>query len=286
MDTAPDCRDGLLAHVVLTRFAVRLTEDAAAPSDEWIARRRRLFEAYCLPSMQAQTRQDFRWVLFVDPGISETSRAELASYRSVLPGIVVADLSPDDPLGYERAVRALLPDEATAVVTTRIDNDDAVSVDHIARIREAVAGVAADERRAFVFTSGYELSAGRLYWRPFPRSPFASLVEPTLGTLSTVMGAGHEALDAVAPVTELAGDAAWLQVVHGDNILNRVRGVRVPRSRLHGAFVVADEALYRPESRLGLLAGVPASYARLGWDVATNPRYLKKVVALLTGQRG
>lgn len=270
------------AHVLLTRFAVRLAPLDPVPSPAWIAERCRLFETYCLPSVKAQSGTNFVWLLLVDPQIDAESRSRLEAYSGQMSAIKVADYVSGS---YESLVRAVTSDTAAAIITTRIDNDDAVSRDHISRVRAAAAAVPEGERKAFVFTSGYELSEGRLYWRPFPRSPFSSLIEPSTSPLSTIMAAGHEQIDELAPVVELGSPAAWLQVVHGGNVLNRVRGVRVPRNRLRGAFSVADDSLYQPEPVLSLALGIPGSYLRLAADLARNPRYRAKVRALLAGRR-
>jgi hypothetical protein len=54
-------------HVLLTRFNVRYVEDPNAPSigtdPDWLARRFELFERYCLPSVIAQSAQNFSWII-------------------------------------------------------------------------------------------------------------------------------------------------------------------------------------------------------------------------------
>jgi hypothetical protein len=52
----------------------------------------------------------------------------------------------------------------------------------------------------------------------------------------------------VGPVEQVEGPAAWLQVVHGGNVSNKVRGRRVPPAAAEGRFPAAALADLRPGS--------------------------------------
>jgi hypothetical protein len=80
------------------------------------------------------------------------------------------------------------------------------------------------------------LSAGRLYSLKYVSNPFISLVErikPTLeGELRTILCGEHSQLSALGNIKRIETDSTWLQVIHGKNISNRVRGIRQPIQKL------------------------------------------------------
>jgi hypothetical protein len=270
--------------VVLTRFATRLAPELPPPSRSWVESRFDLFERYCLASMRANCQDGYLWLLLVDPELPADLLQRIADYEReftqirVLP---VASFSDRDTIAAH--IASTLTTADTAVLTTRLDSDDAVSVDFIERLRAAAACVPPAEKRVIVFSHGYELKGSRLYWRIFPRSPFASLLEPigAAAELQTILNADHEDVDALAPVTVLGAPPAWIQVIHGGNVLNRVRGLRAPRARLLGRFAVNDAALETPESIVQFVIGWIYSVIRLAGLIIATPRYWAKVGEVL-----
>src|ERR1700677_1263076 len=76
-------------HVVLTQYFTRSIED---PGDlgrrlgniaEWLENRLVLFKRYCLPSVMAQSNQDFTWLLYFD---ETTPEAYLRRIRDLIAG--------------------------------------------------------------------------------------------------------------------------------------------------------------------------------------------------------
>lgn len=59
-----------MQHFILTRFNLNLwhkdKNDNEINRNEWLAYRLNLFETYCLPSVVAQTEQNFKWIILVD----------------------------------------------------------------------------------------------------------------------------------------------------------------------------------------------------------------------------
>lgn len=276
-------------HVVITRFATRLVPDGPAPDRGWVESRFDLFERYCLSSMQSQDRRDFVWLLLIDPELDDDLSRRIQQYESVFAPIRVVRVgSFDDTAMIAKHVLDGVTVDHNSVLTTRLDNDDAVSTDFVSRLREAAARVPAGERRVIVYTHGYELAQGRLYWRIFPRSPFASLLEPAvlMRAPETVLATEHEQVDALAPVISLGAPPAWIQVVHGGNVLNRVRGIRVPRKRLAGCFVIDDSSVSGRERAGPLLIAMLGSVLRLSWQLVTTPRYWAKVGEVVGVGRG
>ncbi len=158
------------------------------PRPEYIARRWPLFERFTLRSLCSQTVQDFGVVLLYD------HRLCIDDYLSASPGVhQLGDrfrAVPIEPIdfrgsGVERSFWLARPEEDRAILdlvgdarrifVTHVDSDDALAVDHLARVRDVrvTPGL-----QAVVPTDGYVLhaSTGRVRRYHAPSPPFFSLV--------------------------------------------------------------------------------------------------------------
>ena len=133
-----------------------------------------------------------------------------------------------------RAVLAADGRQAPWLLSTRLDNDDGLAVDFTARVHAAVAAAPA-RRAAFNLTNGYIFDGRRTYALAHPSNAFASLLEPW-ETARTVFDVQHMHLAEAGPVVQVDGPGGWLQVVHGGNVSNKIRGRRVPPAELAGRF--------------------------------------------------
>jgi hypothetical protein len=213
----------------MTRFNVRYAENPATPSigldPGWLADRFRLFDKYCLPSVMAQTEQNFHWILFFDSATPEPFAARARALARERAGIVPI-FSPALPLPLVRKyVRGILPATTEWLLTTRLDNDDGLHADYVATVQAAQRF---DRAEVLNCPAGIILRGNRAYLRQHPSNAFISLSEPfsefqTIFSISRHISA-HERY----PVRQLVASPRWLQVVHDKNISNRVRGWRIP----------------------------------------------------------
>lgn len=246
-----------VVHVILTRFnlATPGRESAIRNQPGWLAGRFALFERYCLPTVAAQqgARQgrDFRWIVYFDEATPEPFRARIAACRAVCDfHPYFTPIFPGERWGISaRAVLAAEGREAPWLLSTRLDNDDGLAVDFVARVQAAASSVPAG-RVAFNVTEGYVFDGARAYAHAHPSNAFASLVEPW-ASARTVSDHQHMHLGETAPIVQVGGPGGWLQVVHGGNVSNKIRGRRVPAAELAGRF----------PARLAL--GAPASAAAI-----------------------
>lgn len=262
-----------LCHVVLTRFAVRTGVQSQTPSAQWLQQRCSIFERFCLPSVTAQG-QGFDWLLFYDSSIPARWQDVILGYGESWPAIVpVAVDKPWDPGIARDAAWSRMPSGCDVLMTTRLDNDDAISVDYVSRLKEVASS---GFRGAVVFDWGFTLADSKVYLQPLLRGPFASMivdVDRKRG-LRTVYDYEHEALDDVMPVRHLGCPCAWLQVVHGENLANKVRGVRVPRRVLRSRFA-APWATSNAEPAGPLLADMLLTGARFAVGLVGRERRSK-----------
>lgn len=101
-------------------------------------RRFAFFERLCLPSLAAQTDQDFRLVVLIGTSMPMRFRTRLKGLAAQYPFIQICALEPHGPLNStKRAYRRGLLDGADFMTGFRIDDDDAVAIDYIEKTRAA-----------------------------------------------------------------------------------------------------------------------------------------------------
>jgi hypothetical protein len=216
-----------LDHVLLTRFNLPTggVEGLIRAREGWLRERVGLFEAYCAPSVHSQTCQDFRWIIYFDPDSPEwlndwISRNAPGRFTPVFRSSVSSDDVVID-------IRTFLGGGSSMLVTSNIDNDDSFALDFVERIQSAASPT---ERTALYITCGLIKNGTRIYLRRDTRNAFCSVIE-SWESPSTCWCDWHNLLGNSMKVVQLDGDPGWLQVVHGRNVSNRVRGRLVSPSR-------------------------------------------------------
>lgn len=214
-------------HVLLTRFNLPTlgAESTIRAKDGWLQDRVGLFERYCLPSVTAQTNPDFHWVLYFDPESPAWLRERISRWESdervhpIFREAVSHDELMDDLAKVSGARRDVL-------LTTNVDNDDGLAADFVARIQNIVPS---HERSALYLVNGVIRRKRELYLREDRNNAFCSVREPWSGAFGC-WADWHNRLERHMPVEEIEGDPGWLQVIHGSNVSNRVRGRRIAGS--------------------------------------------------------
>ena len=117
-------------------------------------------------------------------------------------------------------VRSVASGDGDMLITTNLDNDDGLAVDFVERLHAAVTF---NDRRAVFFVNGLIKAADRVFAREDPDNAFCSVAEPWSDP-RMCWSDWHLLLRQSMPVAEIEGAPAWLQVVHGTNVSNRVRG--------------------------------------------------------------
>ena len=222
---------GKFTHYLVTRFNVPFT--GAAPeffsgktlSPEWMTHRIRLFSDYCVPSVAGQSNMDFTWLIYLDP---ETDRTDIIRVRAAIPANVrvelryVSDytLMLEDLRAYCRACGT------EYVITSRLDNDDAIGREFIERVQAAFQpthGLLVNFLGGFY----YDPSARILtHHRHKLRNSFTSLVERLAPDQSpcTIMGFPHLEPPSDLLVVNLPYPHSFWINLHGTN-----EGDRRPR---------------------------------------------------------
>lgn len=106
------------------------------------------------------------------------------------------------------------------LITTNLDNDDGLANDFVERVQAAPPD---QKRYAIYLTNGLIRREDRLYRRTDRHNAFCSVSE-TWEDPRGCWATWHNLLAKELPVIEVGGEPGWLQVVHGRNVSNRVRG--------------------------------------------------------------
>lgn len=226
-------------HLFLTRFNIRDRAAGWSPSrsPEWMDARMRLFETYCLPTVQAQTCTGFRWRILV---AEDTEDVHLERLRAHDDRIELVPFTPSAGTSITSVVQD--HDDVQVLITSRLDNDDGIHRDYVRRVQERVHWCTPDQTRVVhSFPWGYKLTShdGRLHRTRLVNSAFTSMFEwlPAVSPVS-VWARNHSHLPMLFPTVLDESIHGFLQVVHGENVLNSLKATDLPApfSDLAGSF--------------------------------------------------
>ena len=268
-------------HFLLTRFNVRLASNSPRPDDEWLESRIDYFHRYCVASLQAQTCLAFTWLIFLDSDTPDWFRERLSELQratgELFEPVYVDGLFDGTVAGDAIRTRTT----KSAILSTRIDNDDAVARDFI----EAIQGAAAGKFEFINFIDGAQLAASGVYARPYPSNPFISVFELVGADVPrTVFMDEHPVLGRHGPIRDLrTGHPMWMQVVHGGNIANEVVGFRVHAKKIRPWY---DIEIPADRSPVGLLVSQVESAARIGVRLIRKPSRMLALARSVGVKRG
>ncbi|AXJ09295.1 glycosyltransferase [Arthrobacter sp. PM3] len=268
-------------HVILTRFNLPSegAESTVRAKEGWLRTRVELFERYCLPSVENQTVRSFNWVIYFDPQSPEWLKARIdkLSRGSVFTPIYRARVSQAELVTDLRAVTGA---KAPRLLTTNLDNDDGLASDFVARLQQVPVG---EQRAAIYLVHGLIRSGTGLYLRTDRANAFCS-VQEDWHSAQTCWADWHNLLGRTMNVIEIGGDPAWLQVIHGTNVSNRIRGRLTTVEAFEPLFgALLDGAVNPGRAALArdLLVARPGRYARdLGREA------LKRAAMSVLGKEG
>ena len=164
----------IFQHFILTRFNLRIW-GGTAPDDSWLTHRLDLFERFCYPSVLGQSNQQFTWLLLFDQRTSTHFRERIARY-ALMENIELVFLDGFDVRAIIAAVTERVSAETTHIISTTLDNDDALGKQFVETIQ------AHFEQQQFTLINvlnglRYALAKQRVYECVLASNPFISLIE-------------------------------------------------------------------------------------------------------------
>ena len=221
------------SHFLFTRFNLlddntSIYNNPAIPDPhEWMEHRMNLFETYTLPSIRAQTNQNFTWLLSFDHDTPKEQWTKYLPYYNIMP-----------IFSYHRTwlndcYRNRVLNDGDWLITTRLDNDDMLEMDYIAEIQKRFS-----HEFLIIDTDGvqWDLKTNKYYTTERRRnnSPFMSFVE-RVGTdwrspsglitdpVKTVFYCSHTNMPLHFPSIKVP-KRLYRMVIHDRNIANKIVG--------------------------------------------------------------
>ena len=272
---------GSVDHVLLTRFNLPSVgvESIIRAREGWLRDRVALFERYCLPSVRGQTNQQFHWLVYLDPESPAWLKDRIArlSADGTFTPLFRTSVSRKELVSDVHSVSGAHRSE---LLTTNLDNDDALANNFVERLQGADPP---DEATAIYLCDGLLKSGNRVFRRTDRRNAFCSVREPWEDPV-TCWADWHNLLGERMAVLEVEGEPAWLQVIHDFNVSNRVRGRRVPPEPYRQAFggLLDDVVALRPlEVVADVMVAGPRRHLRESGRVV-----LKRLVMTAVGKEG
>lgn len=238
---------------------------------ERLEERFRLFETICLPSVIGQTDQDFELHVVVGECFPEAYLERLLALTEDLPNVAVSMQPPDNHRRQMiRVLNAAREDPGEPCLQFRLDDDDAMAVNFVARLRQAAHDLEPVWQNypltTIDFNRGYIYSAGPNGLSITPdREAYAALslgVVVPGGSDRTIMHQGHHVLWKETPTLTFPDGDMYMRGHNGFNdSRSKGRGKKVSPSpvtleqanHLKRTFNVDHEAVARAFSAPGLL---------------------------------
>jgi hypothetical protein len=222
---------------------------------EWLKARQILFEKFTLPSVLSQTNKNFEWIIVSDHRTPDSFRKVLDSYPATvlyadfdLTNIKLAQTSHRRGVRLEESIAAPLREylkdvDTDYIITSRLDNDDAISVDHVDKVQRFARERKCDGMPFWLnMQRGYKWCSGNVYPIGALQNPFISMVEEQ-GELLTAYRCSHKVVHKHARMEQVReGHPTWMQVIHGANLLNKLMRYRgeMPFSNVRDIFKIKE----------------------------------------------
>lgn len=220
------------SHFLITRFNIPASNwkldknHNQVQNDIWLQKRIDLFERFCLPSVMAQTSKNFKWIVWFDFNSPQILKSKIEEWSQLCCNFVAAysyDYDYWQNEGLPKYIKENTASKCDYVITSRLDNDDAISIKAIATIQKAFVP---NDNTIIDLPNGYcyNLQTELFSKHTIISSPFISYIESTnKPKIETVYREGHPAWIEKAAFI-FVNERMWIQVCHDSNIANSQHG--------------------------------------------------------------
>ncbi len=202
-----------------------------------LEQRFRYFECFTLPCIRAQFDPDFTFLIVIGPDLPAPWRQRLERLVADVPQAVIDARPPGQHrAAMQVAINAVRRDTGEPCLQFRLDDDDAVSVGFVHRLRDAaaqVAGLMRDNRHVAIdFSDGYiarpsasGIAAQRIH-KPFWTAGLAVMFRPDVPL--SVMNFSHNRLGRRMPSLQIPEPDMMLRGFSDGNDSRQKPGVAQP----------------------------------------------------------
>lgn len=243
--------NSMMHHYLLTRFNLALWQEdkngQTIDRGEWLRKRLKLFETYCLPSVAGQTCQEFRWILLVDADTPADLRERIKAYRNVCTQMKFVAVRAEYACRFADIFRQVVAadvkqkgwNEGDLCLTTYLDNDDCIARTFVEQVQKECVGfgLSRDLKRFLSFDYGLQTFTQLRHFSTrihYPNNHFLTLAEclsaaeSSLSAIRTCYGFGsHFLLErrGLARVAHINNRELpmWIEIIHEENVDNDVK---------------------------------------------------------------
>jgi hypothetical protein len=218
-------------HYLITRFNVPFKDylndknGGIVRSNEWLQHRFDLFERFCFPSVKAQTNQNFTWLVFFDEATPPNFKEQIHEI-----GKNCSNFNPiyvDSAEAFKLKLNQYIQNhsgQTETLITSRIDNDDAIHQDYIKTIQQ-IKRKQTDALYNFKWGVQLDLKTGILYQSKDESNPFISRIcKYNSQNIKTVFDFGHHEAEKYLPIHQITTLKGWLVIIHDKNMINSIGG--------------------------------------------------------------
>ena len=159
----------IFKHFLLTRFNVQLSWTQKKWDEFSLKNRIDMFEQICFPSVKSQTNKKFKWIVYFDRSSPDFLKKKVDEFKSRLDIFQPLYIENFNSAEVRNNILSLLDDNTEYLITTRLDNDDAISKNYIDLVQ---ACFDYQEIEIINFLHGYRLYNNKLYLNKFPSNNF------------------------------------------------------------------------------------------------------------------
>lgn len=173
-----------------------------------------MFSKRCGPD-----RENFTWLVFFDDETPEPFRTRIARYEekcALFTPVFVERFTAEVFIHIVESRGFLTRDY---LITSRVDNDDALSEDYVYRVQTWVKGKNIQKPIFVNFSRGCIVVGKRLYLGYDSRSHFASLVESSENPITVYRN--HMEMEKWGQVQQIGWPPAWLEVRHPNRLTDK-----------------------------------------------------------------
>ncbi len=218
-------------HFLITLFNLRLwntdKKHSATRTNEWLEERFRLFETYCFPSVCQQSTQDFTWLCLFDENTPDIYKERIMGYCTQMPQMLPCFFNEVHMADWKKHVKeivsSLLTDEEY-VITTNLDNDDAIHCQMIETLQEEFERTKLPGLYTYVNGLQYFPHLHLLLKMTYPHNHFLTYIEKANSDFKTTIYIRHaEARKKMQNVIDIRNKPYWIEIVHSNNVNNDLR---------------------------------------------------------------
>lgn len=197
-------------HVLITRFNVDIAYGTPGRGieDAWLRDRVDVFDRLTAPSVRSQSATLDAWLVFLNAKSPEWFRTAIEA-RTEFTAVWIDGPLLDGRIADELRARGLADKEF--LITSRVDNDDALSRDFVATVQKQFDR---QDRLFIEFPRGLEYANGDYFRKTWRSNPFLSLIEHTGSGIDTVIYRPHPEVRRAEPTRTVWDRNMWLQNSH------------------------------------------------------------------------